>query len=136
MSRAVQISLVSLAVLVGAGFVIARLVAPPISTDLSGVGQGTPALVLAYENFSPAGGTALERIGRVRADYEDRMMFRVADLGTPDGKAFARRHGLSDAVAVFLTGDGRALRVADVPASEQELRQQLDLKLAHAGAVE
>ena len=34
----------------------------PISTDLSQVGQGRPAMVLAYENFSPNGGEDLGHV--------------------------------------------------------------------------
>ena len=133
MSKAVRITVGLLVVLVAAGFVFSRLGARPISTDLSGVGQGKPALVVAYENYTPAGANALERLSGVRADYEDRMLFRVADLGTPDGRAFASLHRLSNGVAVFLGHDGERVRVTAIPASEAELREQLDRKLAAVG---
>lgn len=133
MSKVLRIGVGLLALVLVAGFVLSRLGPRPVSTDLAGLGQGMPALVLAYENFSPTGGSALDRLGRVRADYEDHMLFRVADLGTPEGQAFARRHGLADGVAVFVNGSGEPLRVMPVPATERELREQLDLKLAATG---
>lgn len=102
----------------------------PISTDLSQVGQGRPAMVLAYENFSPSGGEALTRINAVRGEYEDRMVFALADLGTPQGQAFANRHALRDAVAVVLTAEGVVHSKGAIPADPRRLRERLDGVLA------
>jgi hypothetical protein len=120
----------SIGAVLGLGYVITLVAVKPVSTDLSVVGQGRPALVLAYENFSPTGGEALERLRAIRADYEDRLDIVVADLGTPQGKVFANRHRLVDGQAVFLRPDGRPLQVTGIPAEERELRARLDMKLA------
>ena len=72
----------------------------PMSSDLSAIGQGQPALVLAYENFSPESGAVLNQLNRIRKDYQGVMNFVVADLGTPQGQAFARQHNLSNGAAV------------------------------------
>ncbi len=128
--------IVSLGIIVGlvvAVVVVLLTAARPISSDLSALGQGRPALVLAYENYSPTGGEALARLDGVRADYEPRMDFRVADLGTPQGRAFADRHGLRDGLAVFLKPDGSPLRVTGIPADEEQLRRRLDARLAEIG---
>jgi hypothetical protein len=130
MAKTTIVSLGIAAVLVVAVVVVLLTAARPISSDLSALGQGRPALVLAYENYSPTGGEALARLGSVRADYEPRMDFRVADLGTPHGRAFADRHGLRDGLAVFLKPAGAPPRVPGIPADEQQLRQRLDAKLA------
>jgi hypothetical protein len=114
-------------------FFATRSMINPMSTDLSVVGQGKPSLVLGFESYSPAGGDALNRLNAVRDDYEDRMVFVVADLGTPQGKAFARRYKLRDGVAIFLAPDGTPGRIDIIPADEQLLRQQLDSKLAGVG---
>ena len=98
----------------------------PMSTDLSRVGQGRPSVVLAYENFSPSGGEALTRINAVRGDYEERIVFALADLGTPQGQAFANRYGLHDGLAVVLTADGQVHSRGGVPADPQALRARLD----------
>jgi hypothetical protein len=110
------------------------LMPTPISTDLSQVGQGRPAVVLAYENFSPSGGEALTRINAVRGDYEDRIVFALADLGTPDGQAFANRYALHDALAVVLTADGAVHSRGAVPADPRALRARLDGVLPTAGS--
>ena len=105
----------------------------PMSSDLSTVGQGQPSLVLAYENFSPESGAMLNQLNNIRQDYQDVMNFAVADLGTPEGKAFARQYNISNGLAVFLSGQGEPLRVSMLTADEQALRQLLDEKLALIG---
>ncbi|MDJ0834508.1 MAG: hypothetical protein QNJ69_13370 [Gammaproteobacteria bacterium] len=105
----------------------------PISSDLSAVGQGQPSLVLAYENFSPVSGAMLNQLNSIRQDYQDVMNFAVADLGTPEGKAFARQYNISNGIAVFLSADGQPLRVSMLTDDEQALRNLLDEKLALIG---
>ena len=130
--RRITLSLLALAALAVIG---GWAVLPdPLSTDLSRVGQGRPAIVLAYENFSPTGGEALTRINAVRGDYDDRVVFALADLGTPQGQAFANRYGLHDALAVVLTADGAVHSRGIVPADPQALRARLDGVLVPGGA--
>jgi len=102
----------------------------PVSMDLSLVGQGKPSLVLAYENFSPTGGAALEQIRKVRGDYAARLVFIVADLGTPQGRRFAIRHGLADGQAVLLDPQGTPLSALTIPQDSQALRARLDKALS------
>ena len=101
-----------------------------MGTDLSIIGQGKPVLVLAYENYSPDGGEALNRLQKVKADYNSRLDFVVADLGTPQGFAFANRHKLFNGQAVFLKQNGEPLTVTHIPKNEQALRSQLESNLA------
>lgn len=130
MAKKISVFVALLVALLAAAFIFTLVAVKPLSTDLSLVGQGQPALVLAYENYSPAGSEALERIRGVRAEYEGRLDFLVADLGTPQGRAFAERHGIRDGVAVFLRQDGEPLRVTGIPADQADLRRRLDGKLA------
>ena len=117
-------------ILAGLVFILAAGVGKPISTDLSAIGQGKPALVLAFENFSPAGQDAMSRLNEVRSQYDSRLEFIVADLGVPQGKAFAERHQLSNGQAMFMLPDGSPLRAMHIPAEAQALRSLLDGKLA------
>ena len=132
--RKVAVSVLGLLALLAGVFLATGLLKAPMGADLSVVGNGRPALVLAYENFSPVGGDALNRLKEVRPDYEDRLQFVVADLGTPQGRAFAGRFGLADGVAVFLTGAGEPLGAFAVPVSEEALRGQLDRRLAQSAS--
>jgi hypothetical protein len=130
MLKTIAVIAASLLALVALGYVVTVGFVKPMSTDLSVIGQGKPVLVLAYENFSPAGGEALTRLQQVKSDYESRLDFVVADLGTPQGRAFANRYQLVDGQAVFLKQDGQVLQVTGIPADERELRNRLEFKLA------
>ena len=130
MFKTITVTTVSLAALIVLGYLLMMGIGKPISTDLSVIGQGKPVLVLAYENYSPAGGDALNRLREVRSDYDSRLDFVVVDLGTPQGRAFASRYQLADGQAVFLKQDGQPLEVTNIPADERELRSRLESSLA------
>ncbi len=115
-----------LAALFATVYVMTLFVVKPVSMDLSSIGQGEPSLVLAYENFSPTGGAALEQLREVRDDYEDRLQFIVADLGTPQGRGFAERHRLIDGQAVLLDGQGKPVDTWMVQDDPAALRARLD----------
>ncbi|MDX1593758.1 MAG: hypothetical protein R3298_05875 [Gammaproteobacteria bacterium] len=121
--RRILIVLAVAAVVVLGGWL---LMPTPISTDLSRVGQDRPSVVLAYENFSPTGGEALARLNAVRGEYEDRIVFALADLGTPQGQAFASRYVLRDGIALVLAADGTVHSRGAVPADPGALRERLD----------
>jgi len=129
MRKAATITLIALALIGATGYILTFGSGRPISTDLSVVGNGKPAFVLAYENFSPDAGEALNRLRKIRSDYDDRMLFIVADLGTPQGRSFASQFNLVDSQAVFLTGNGEPLQITSIAEDEQELRSRLDAKL-------
>lgn len=114
-------------------FITTQSMINPMSGDLSVIGQGKPSLVLGFESYSTASGDALNRLNAVRGDYEDRMLFVVADLGTPQGQTFALQHSLRDGVAIFVSPDGKPGRITTIPADEALLRQQLDSNLAQVG---
>ena len=132
MIKIVSVITVSLTVLVGLGYFFTMSGGRPIGTDLSVIGKGKPVLVLAYENFSLTGGEALNRLRKVRSDYDSRLDFVVADLSTPRGDGFAGRYKLVDGQAVFLKQDGQPLSVMFIAADERELRSRLDSELAAA----
>ena len=119
----------SLAALVGLGYLLTTVVLQPIGNDLSVIGKGKPVLVLVYENYSPAGGDALNRLSQVKSDYHSRLDFVVADLGVPEGRAFADRYQMVNGQAMFMKQDGQPLWIKSIPADESELRSRLDSSL-------
>ena len=119
----------SLVAVVGLGYLLTTVIGKPVSTDLSVIGKGKPVLVLVYQNHSPTGGEALNSLNQVRSDYESRYDFVVADLGVPQGRAFASRYQMVDGQAMFLNQDGEPLLVTGIPADERALRRLLDSQL-------
>lgn len=130
MTKKLAVIFATIGALLVTGYLIILFVLKPVSTDLSMVGQGKPSLVLAYENFSPTGGSALEQIRKVRAEYESRLVFIVADVGTPQGQDFAQRYRLVDGQILLLDPQGKPLRAWMVPADAKVFRTQLDDRLA------
>ena len=128
MVKIMAVTTASLLALFALGYFV-TMTLKPVSTDLSVIGQGKPILVLAYENFSPTGGDALDSLRQVRSEYESWMAFVVADLGTPQGRTFANRYGLVNGQAVFMKPNGQSLRVINILDDERELRTYLDAKL-------
>jgi len=119
----------SLVAVVGLGYLLATVIGKPVSTDLSIIGKGKPVLVLAYQNHSPTSIEALNSLNQVRKVYESRYEFVVADLGVPQGRAFASRSRMVEGQAIFLNQDGEPLLVTGIPADEQALRRLLDSQL-------
>lgn len=129
MGKKAVVVVVSIIALIAAGYLFVISAGKPIGTDISVVGQGKPAIVLAYENYSPMGGEALSRLRDVRDNYSSRLDFVVADLGTPQGRDFANRHQLIDGVAVFLDQSGQQMQVTRIPSQEAELNELLESML-------
>ncbi|MFK7891002.1 MAG: hypothetical protein AB8B63_09340 [Granulosicoccus sp.] len=132
MMKVIGVIAACFAALVVVGYILIGSGGKPISADLSTIGQGRPTLVLAYENFSPTGGDALNQLRKVRSDFDARLDFAVADLGTPSGRAFADKHQLFNGLAVFLAKDGQPLGTTQIAADEQTLRKMLESKLVAA----
>lgn len=129
MKKALLIIGTSVLAVIAIGYYLLLGGGAPVSTNLALVGQGKPAFVLAYENYSPTGGGALNRLRKVRGDYDQRINLIVADIGTPAGSAFAERYQLRDGLALLLSADGEPLKTTDIALDENELRSNLDAML-------
>ena len=73
----------------------------PYSTDLARIGQGRPAIVLAYDIKSMGGMEVMAMMDALRPTYGDRVHFLVAPLGAPQGQAFGERHQAVNGTVVF-----------------------------------
>jgi hypothetical protein len=121
-------TLVIVGLVIGAAALLfAQLPRGVFSTDLSRIGQGTPALVVARDANYLAGAQVMDLINSVRPEYEGRVEFLAAHLGHPDGQAFARRHEMQDAVVVVFGADGSPSARLVVPQTAEELRAALDV---------
>ena len=94
-------------------------------TDLTRVGQGRPALVLAYDISSMGGMESMGLLDNVRGEYAGRVEFLVADLGVPDGHNFAQRHGAVSGSVMLYSGGGSHTRTIHPPLTLETLRRAL-----------
>lgn len=102
----------------------------PYSTDLTRIGQGRPALVLAYDIQSMGGAEVMGLMDDLRADYEDRIHFLVAPLGAPHGRAFGDHHDAVNGTVVLFAASGAAVHRVELPPNAGVLRRALDQLLA------
>lgn len=119
----------ALSAIVIAGFLVfvwSRLPSGAYPTDLSRVGAGRPALVLAYDSNSTHGVAAMDLMNLVRDDYAGRVEFLVAHLGVAEGNEFAARHAADDGTVLLFFPDGRVAGVLQQPRNVADLRQALD----------
>lgn len=120
-------TVVALLIVAVAGAVLwSQLPRTGFSTDLSLIGAGRPALVLAFDHFYVAGGEMMVHLDTLRGEYGERVEFLVADMSTPEGRDFARRQGVGDGTALLF--DHRGARVAALlpPQDAVALRQALE----------
>lgn len=95
-------------------------------TDLTRVGERRPALVLAYDITSMGGMAVMGLLDTLRGEYADRIEFLVADLGVPDGRKFAQRHGAASGTVMLFSRDGSHVRTIHLPPNTEVLRHALE----------
>lgn len=115
---------------VAVALILSQLPRGAYPTDLTRIGQGRPALVLAYDISSMGGMAAMGQMDSLRGEYADRIEFLVADLGVPDGHNFAKHHGAVNGTVVLLSGDGSPVRTMHPPHTTEALRHGLAQILA------
>jgi len=99
-------------------------------TDLSRVGAGKPALVLAFDMNYGGGAAVMESMNAIRGDYAQRMDFLVAHLGLAEGVAFAERYQAWDGTVLLFSKDGELVNRLHHPSGVEELRHALDAALS------
>jgi len=113
-----------------AALILSQLPRGSYSTDLSRIGNGKPALVLAYDINSTGGMDVMKLMNALRDEYSDRIEFLIADLGTPQGRQFATRHNGINGTVMFYSAKGTYTRTIHVPPDTETLRYGLDEVLA------
>lgn len=94
-------------------------------TDLSRVGAGKPALVLAHDANFAAGMAVMELMNVIRDDYAGKVEFLVAHLGMQDGQTFASRHAARDGSVLLFSAEGELVGTLHQPQTVDALRQAL-----------
>jgi hypothetical protein len=121
---------ITIALVLLLGYVVLQFIPTPISSDLSLLKEDKPAVVLAYENYSPSGGEALTRLKRMRSEFDSNINFIVADLGTPQGRAFAYTYRVHDSQAVLFTRKQQVVTVMGLETSDHDFQVKLRQALA------
>lgn len=125
--------LIYMAVVAGVVALIwSQLPRSPYSTDLARIGQGQPALVLAYDIQSMGGMAVMAMMDDLRGEYAERIAFLVAPLGAPHGHAFGKRFEAVNGTVVLFSAKGTVVSTVHLPANTAELQKALEGLLAHS----
>ncbi|EHQ51230.1 hypothetical protein ECTPHS_00979 [Ectothiorhodospira sp. PHS-1] len=127
--RWARLLMTPLILLAAAALIWSQLPKGAYSTDLSHIGDGRPALVLTYDASFLAGMRVMGYMDEIRDDYMPRVHFLVANVGTPDGRSLANRHGVRDGAVLLFSAQGTLVEQLPAPAGAEELRQALDRTL-------
>ena len=131
MTRTAQIVIAVISILAASALIFSQLPTQGFQSDLSRVGNGTPTVVLGFQNHSPIGIQAMDVVNQVRSDYEDRADFIIADLTTDEGMEFAESHGTQDGYIGVFSDGGERQNVYELPEYPQALRQILERELGY-----
>lgn len=121
--------IVSVAIVAVGIFVWSRLPTGSFPTDLSRIGQGQAALVLAIESNYSGGASVMELLNEVRPDFAASVQFLVASMAVPSGQAFAAQHQVGDGTVLLFDAKGQRVAVLHAPPTPDELRKVLQQAL-------
>lgn len=76
------------------------------SRDLSQIGKGKNVVVQVHDHNLVGSIDLMESLNTLRPEYAGSVEFVVADLLTPEGRAFASTHNVSAVTLVFFAPDG------------------------------
>ena len=115
--------IVTAAIVAAGSFLWSQLPKGSYPTDLSRIGQGQAALVLAIDSNYSGGASVMELLNDVRHDFADSVQFLVASLALPNGQAFADQHQASDGMVLLFDAKGQRIAVLCAPRTQDELRK-------------
>ena len=106
-----------------------------ISHDLSVIGQGTPVVVQIHDpncslcnQLRRHAGNAVDHFG------DERLLFRIADISTPEGRQLQRRHQVPHVTLLLYDGKGEVRRILNGVKGEDTLKHAFDIHLKRWGA--
>jgi hypothetical protein len=91
-------------------------------TDLTRIGQGQAAVVLAMDSHYLEGAAVMHLMHDVRDEFGHSVQFLVASMGRADGQAFAAQHQVRDGHVLLFDAQGQRVAVLRMPQTQQELR--------------
>lgn len=101
------------------------------SQDTSLVGTGVNVVILVHDNNVIQSADTMVAMNEVRDEYDGRVEFVVADIMTPDGRAFADKYKLQPTALVFFAGNGERLQTVYTEQTGALLRNTLDVNFGY-----
>lgn len=115
---------IAAAVLGGSGWYVAAEVSATLDEhDLSAIGNGIPAIVQVHDPQCPLCRALQVETRRALRDFPDgALQYRIANITTASGSAFAGRYGVGHVTLLLFDGAGEMKRVIRGPSHRDLLR--------------
>ena len=91
--------------------------------DISLVGEGVPVIVQVHDPGCPTCRRLLSNVESAYPEFSDSIEFRIVDIGSSEGRRFAREHNVSHVTLVLFDGSGAVHRVLEGVRPTDELRR-------------
>ena len=96
-----------------------------ISHDLSVIGKGVPTVVQIHDPGCRLCNQLRTNTSDAVDRLDDRILYRIADITTPDGKRLQRKHRVQHVTLLLFDGDGELRRVLEGVRDEDEVHGSL-----------
>lgn len=115
----------ALLMVLGIIFIIA-MVPRSYNSEFSHIGQGQRVAVLIHDSKKFPSVFFMSLMNGIRADYEDRVKFLVADIREAQGKAFAEKQQLSPPTLLLFDSSGERQGEIGMTHSQKNLATSID----------
>ena len=96
-------------VIVGLAVLVTTMLPPSYNADLSLIGKDKPAIVIVYDSGNLSSIQLVENMNPIKQQLSESVHFLLADVNSPDGRAFQRKVGVHDGTALFYSPTGEKL---------------------------
>ena len=99
------------------------------SHDLSVVGKGIPAIVQIHDTSCALCNQLRRNADSAIKPFGDRLLYRIADISTPQGRQLQRRHDVPHVTLLLFDGEGELRNVLTGVKSNEVLQRAFEIHL-------
>ena len=104
-----------------------------ISHDLSVIGKGVPAVVQIHDPNCSLCNQLRRNASSAVDQFGDRLLYRIADISTPAGRAMQLRHDVPHVTLLLFDGEGKLRKVLNGVKSDEVLERSFERHLERWG---
>jgi len=93
--------------------------------DLSVVGNGTPTVVQFHDPNCQLCRQLKSNVDSVKGEFTDQVQFKIANMGSAKGKAFASKHNVPHVTLLFFNDKGRRVNMLQGVTPKKDIKTAL-----------
>lgn len=93
--------------------------------DLSVIGNGMAAVVQIHDPNCQLCRRLKNNVDSVKKDFQDRIQFKIANISSPKGRAFAQHHKVPHVTLLFFNKRGQKVNVLQGVSSKEAIKAAL-----------